>query len=104
MTLFFLGVSNLAYGLTIHLPPETAQNRKGLNSELANAQCLSCHSADYVLTQPPDLSRNYWNAIVLKMKSKFGAPISEAQVAPLVDYLVKTYGAENVRAKAQLSK
>ncbi len=75
------------------LPPETAGFKAGPGVELATSQCLLCHSADYVSTQPR-LSRAAWKASVLKMKDKYGAPLPDEKVDALVDYLVKTYGAE----------
>jgi len=55
------------------------------------ANCLSCHSSEYVLSQPP-MPRKFWEASVKKMKDKFGAPTPDDQVAALVDYLATTYG------------
>ena len=75
------------------LPPETAKLRAGQGVELVTAQCLLCHSADYISTQPP-MNRVAWTAAVTKMKDKYGAPIAPENVDALVNYLVKTYGAE----------
>lgn len=74
------------------LPPETATFKPGPGVEAAKAQCLLCHSADYVSTQPR-LPRAFWKANVQKMKEKFGAPIPADQVDVLVEYLATTYGA-----------
>ena len=54
---------------------------------------------DYVRTQPVS-SRAYWKSSVAKMQKTFGAPIPDAAVDPLVDYLVKTYGTERSPASA----
>ncbi len=62
---------------------------------LASAFCYTCHSAEYVLYQPPTSSRTYWQATVTKMQKTFAAPIPDDAVAPIVDYLVKLYGVEN---------
>lgn len=78
--------------VTIALPPETGTYRTAPGVELAQANCLICHSTEYVSTQPP-MPRKYWEATVKKMKEKFGAPTPDAQVAALVDYLAATYGA-----------
>ena len=80
----------------ITLPPETATFRKSDLSgyELVQRNCVTCHSAQYVLTQPPSSARAYWDATVKKMKKPFGAQFADEDVAPMVDYLVKTYGAE----------
>ena len=75
------------------LPRETIRFKPGPGAQIATGQCLLCHSADYVSTQPP-LDRAGWTASVIKMREKYGAPIQEAQIEPLVDYLVKTYGTE----------
>ena len=60
---------------------------------LATGFCYTCHSTEYVNTQPVS-SRAYWKATVTKMQKTFGAPIPDEAVEPIVDYLVKTYGAE----------
>ncbi len=77
----------------ITLPPETASFKPGAGAEFASGQCLVCHSAQYVSTQPI-MPRGFWKAAVEKMQKKYGAPISEDQIAPLVEYLVHTYGNE----------
>jgi hypothetical protein len=82
---------------TLSIPPEKAFFKPGPGSEIANAQCLMCHSADYITTQPPTLSRTTWKAIVLKMKNTYGAPIVDVQVEPLVEYLAKHYGEERAK-------
>lgn len=93
LTLALLAAGLSAAELAFTLPPETATLKAGPGVDLANSICLTCHSADYVSTQPK-LSRAAWTASVQKMKTKYGAPIADNQVDPLVDYLVKTYGAE----------
>jgi mono/diheme cytochrome c family protein len=75
------------------LPPETAKLKPGEGAELATAQCLLCHSADYIATQPR-LVRPAWKASVQKMQQKYGAPIPADKVEALVDYLTRNYGAE----------
>ena len=81
---------------TITLPAETAVYHPSdlPGYQLVQRNCLLCHSAQYVATQPPTLPRSYWDATVRKMKKPFGAPFSDEDVAAMVDYLVKTYGAE----------
>ncbi|WP_460028233.1 SorB family sulfite dehydrogenase c-type cytochrome subunit [Methyloparacoccus murrellii] len=61
---------------------------------LVRQNCLVCHSAHYVLYQPPSSTRGYWDATVRKMKWPFGALFADEDIAPMVDYLVRTYGAE----------
>jgi cytochrome c551/c552 len=85
--------------LDIKLPPETAAFKQDIHAEIANGQCLICHSMEYVSTQPP-MPRAFWKAEVVKMQTKYGAPIVDAQVEPLVDYLTKNYGAATPGAVA----
>ena len=75
------------------LPPERSAFKNGPGVEIATAQCVLCHSADYISTQPR-LPRAAWKANVQKMREKYGAPVPEDKMEALVDYLVKTYGAE----------
>jgi hypothetical protein len=84
-----------APAMEITLPVETARLRESPlpGYTLALALCQTCHSADYVQTQPVS-SRAWWKSNVTKMQKTFGAPIPEEAVEPLVDYLVKTYGTE----------
>jgi hypothetical protein len=60
----------------------------------AQAECVGCHSAEYMIYQPASAPRAYWQAMVLRMKTVFKAPIDDADMPLLVDYLVKTYGNE----------
>src|SRR5437870_443844 len=87
--------TSATYALDITLPVETASykpsNQPGYR--LVQQNCLACHSAQYVQYQPTS-SRRYWDATVKKMKKVFGAPFADEDIGPMVDYLVKTYGAE----------
>src|SRR4051794_30199276 len=95
--LFFSLSARLGAGeVTITLPPETATYKTAPGVELAQANCLMCHSTEYVSSQPP-MPRKFWEASVKKMKEKYGAPTPDAQVAALVDYLAATYGASEKR-------
>lgn len=80
------------------LPGETAVYRANdlPGYQLVQRHCVLCHSAEYVSSQPPTLPRSYWDATVKKMKKPFGAAFPDDDVAAMVDYLVKTYGAERV--------
>jgi cytochrome c551/c552 len=80
-----------AAALDIQLPPETAAFKQDAGAEIANGQCLTCHSVEYVLIQPP-MQRAFWKAEVQKMQQKYGAAIPEEQVEAVVDYLTKNYG------------
>ena len=55
-------------------------------AKAANSYCLMCHSVGMVMTQP-DLGKATWLVEVSKMKNAFKAPIPEAQVAVIADYI-----------------
>jgi hypothetical protein len=61
---------------------------EGEESTAVNNVCLACHSAEMVLQQPK-LSAAAWTAEVNKMRAVFKAPIEDADVPMIVDYLVK---------------
>lgn len=75
----------------IELPVETPEYPPGKGSELFAGYCLTCHSTEYISTQPP-MPRPFWEGVVLKMKNTFGAPIPEASVGELTDYLTTHFG------------
>jgi sulfite dehydrogenase len=75
----------------IELPAETGAFKTGPGAEIANGQCLVCHSVEYVATQPP-LPRAFWASSVKKMREKYGSAIPEDQVERLLDYLTTQYG------------
>lgn len=85
-----------AVAVDIQLPQETASFRASPlpGYQLVQQNCMTCHSAHYVQTQPPSSSRKYWDTTVKKMKKPFGAQFPDADIAAMVDYLAKTYGAE----------
>jgi sulfite dehydrogenase len=104
-----LSASILAAGptcaLEITLPPETAAFKPSELPGFALAQrnCMTCHSVHYVQTQPLTSPRGYWDATVKKMKKPFGAQFPDEDIPAMVDYLVKTYGAERSGAAAPVA-
>ena len=91
-----LAFAPFTHALDIKLPPETAIYKPSdlPGYRLVQQNCLTCHAAQYVQFQPPSSPRGYWEVTVKKMKKPFGAPFAEEDTAAVVDYLVKTYGAE----------
>jgi mono/diheme cytochrome c family protein len=79
---------------TIVLPPDGAQLRPSPLPGYAKAQasCVACHSAEYLLFQPPNASRPYWDTMAKRMKAVFKAPLDDADIPVIVDYLAATYG------------
>jgi len=93
---FFLGGFTSANAKSITLPTEAPPLTSSPLPGYAKAQinCVACHSAEYMLYQPPTAPRAYWEAMVTRMKVVFKAPIDDADMPAIVDYLVKTYGNE----------
>ena len=56
------------------------------------ANCSMCHSLDYIPMNSPILDRQGWEASVNKMIKAMGAPVADADVQAIVDYLVSQYG------------
>ena len=75
------------------LPDETAAFRPGPNLEVVQNNCAPCHSADYINSQPrgPKFKKDFWQAEVTKMIKVYGAPIDDADVPKIVEYLATTY-------------
>jgi mono/diheme cytochrome c family protein len=75
------------------LPEETAAFKPGPNLEAAQNNCAACHSADYISSQPRGQQprKDFWQAEVTKMIKVYGAPIDDADVSKIVDYLAATY-------------
>jgi mono/diheme cytochrome c family protein len=72
--------------INVSLPTGAAVFPAGQGSNIADANCLICHSAGMVLRQPP-LTVAEWNTEINKMKVSFGAPIPPDQIDELAHYL-----------------
>jgi hypothetical protein len=96
------GASTVASTKTIKLPADVVQLEASELPGYAKARvaCATCHSAEYMRYQPPTAPRTYWDAMVKRMKAVFNAPIDDADMPDIVDYLVKTYGAERAPKQA----
>jgi len=94
-----MGTTELSSAKSITLPPDGVQLTASTLPGYAKAQanCVACHSAEYMLYQPPSAPRPYWDAMVKRMKAVFNAPVADADMPAIVDYLVKTYGNEQAK-------
>ena len=75
----------------VALPENDEPFPPGIGADIAGSQCLICHSAGMVLTQPP-LKKDEWRAEIMKMRSAYGAPIPDDQVDALSEYLINING------------
>jgi len=65
----------------------------GKGKDLVEAKCLPCHSADMLVQQR--LTGKQWTAEIDKM-TKWGAAVTDAEKQPMIDYLAKHFGVDNV--------
>jgi mono/diheme cytochrome c family protein len=79
--------------LTYTLPDETSTLKPGRGPafEATQNNCLSCHSSDYIKTQPPKRGKAFWDAEVTKMIKVYHAPISDADAKLIGEYLAEAY-------------
>jgi len=90
---FAAGISAVtAAPVNYKLPDDVAAFKPGPNLDIVQGNCSACHSADYIATQPPMKDKKgFWQAEVTKMIKVYGAPIDDADVGKIVDYLAATY-------------
>lgn len=79
--------------IRVELPVSDQPFPPGIGRDIASSQCLICHSAAMVLTQPP-LKKDEWRAEIIKMRTVYGAPVPEDQVDALSEYLKNINGRE----------
>jgi mono/diheme cytochrome c family protein len=77
----------------IKLPAMPVELPPGAGRETVTVTCVICHTTRYI-TMQPRFSRAAWTAEVDKMHKTFGAPLTDAQAAEVVNYLVAIRGAE----------
>lgn len=71
---------------------DAIQLKAGAGREQVEANCVACHSLDYIGMNSPFLDRKGWEGTVNKMIKIMGAPVSEADARAIVDYLQANYG------------
>jgi cytochrome c5 len=77
--------------LKLDVPTSDATVPPGPGADAVNNNCLACHSADHLMTQP-SLPKEAWEEVVHKMISAYKAPISPGDATAIVDYLARTKG------------
>jgi hypothetical protein len=75
------------HSVSVDLPASQSSFPPGPGSDIAG-KCLICHSAGMVLKQPA-LTQTEWTAEINKMRTVYGAPIDESEVATLSTYFTK---------------
>lgn len=72
----------------IFISPVAMAQDKG--KELFESKCKLCHGLDRPASKKK--TNQEWNETVSRMKNKHKAPITDEEVALIVEYLSKTYG------------
>ena len=87
------GVALLAADETVSitLPLDQITLAPAPGRDVTETQCRMCHSLDYVTTQPR-VGAAQWQGVVTKMRTVYGAPISDADAKAIADYLKANYG------------
>jgi hypothetical protein len=74
------------HSVSVEFPDPARMFPGGTKADAINNNCLACHSAGMVLTQPA-LSRAEWQSEVDKMRDSYKAPVDASDVPSIVDYL-----------------
>ncbi len=77
--------------MKVTLPESTAVFPPGPGADVANANCVACHSVDMVMNQPV-MPKAAWEAEVNKMRNVYKANVAESIVAAIADYLTSIKG------------
>ncbi|KVV51451.1 hypothetical protein WT27_29585 [Burkholderia territorii] len=72
--------------LGVSLPAGQSTFPPGPGADIANSNCVMCHSTGMVLRQPP-LTTGEWKVEITKMRNAFGAPVPTDQIDALARYL-----------------
>ncbi len=91
IVLTVVGAASAGDVVSITLPAETARLAPGPGVEIAQNRCMMCHSVDYITMQPRGNAAQ-WQGVVAKMRTVFGAPISDEDAKVIAEYLTATYG------------
>jgi mono/diheme cytochrome c family protein len=77
---------------TAHADESLLNLKEDNGRHVVEANCVMCHSLDYIQMNSPFLDRTGWEASVGKMMKVMGAPIATEDVKVIVDYLLSQYG------------
>jgi cytochrome c5 len=88
-----LTTAALAKPVSFTLPPEssTLKNTGEPGFTRAEQVCVTCHSRDYITTQPRGKGKAFWAAEVSKMVTVYAAPVLEPDRAAIAEYLAANY-------------
>lgn len=73
--------------VAITLPDDPLDMPSGPGRQAVIENCTACHSPSTMLQQPR-ISREKWQSIISKMKEVYKAPVDEASIPAIIDYLM----------------
>ena len=72
-------------------PNQATSLKPGAGLDQVISNCGTCHSLDYVSTQPPQRGEAFWQAEVTKMGALYGAQIQPDAGKDIIAYLAANY-------------
>jgi len=74
---------------------ESVQLKDAPGRDLTTGRCIICHSLEYIPSNAPAMNRAAWQKTILKMKDRFGAPITDEEAKQILDYLDGSYSGKS---------
>jgi sulfite dehydrogenase (cytochrome) subunit B len=74
---------------------ESVQLKDAPGRDLTTGRCIICHSLEYIPSNAPAMNRAAWQKTILKMKDRFGAPITDEEAKQILDYLDASYSGKS---------
>ena len=74
---------------------ESVQLKDAPGRDLTTGRCIICHSLEYIPSNAPAMNRAAWQKSILKMKDRFGAPITDEEAKQILDYLDSSYSGKS---------
>jgi sulfite dehydrogenase (cytochrome) subunit B len=91
LALLILSPAAGAAPVNYRLPQESVALKAADGAERVQANCGTCHSLDYITSQPPQRGEAFWQASVTKMIKVYHAPIADPDAAAIAAYLSSHY-------------
>lgn len=90
---FVLNIATAAQPVTIDLPiGDTPAELSDDDAEVVVNNCSSCHSLDYITTQPRGKGAQFWKDSVTKMINVYKAPIAPEDADAVAGVLARKLG------------
>ncbi len=92
MRVLLLTLGLLAPSAAAYAGEEATKLKAAPSLDVVEANCIGCHSLDYLAMNSPFLDEKGWTAEVTKMVKAFGCPASDEDAAKIIAYLAANYG------------